>query len=288
MSFPNIPNITPLISVTTEQSIPLLLSSIALEELSLAHITNAEAEKLQFVLGTLPTNGITFTPAEVSLSDLLTLDASVQRTLRDVIKKEMLLEFKFENVLDLIGTLPEACTPTTGATFSNTQAITNIDLVPGTNPYPSNIVVSGLQGTITDVTVTIHNFVDPGSGPPGPGHLDLLVVAPDGVTSVLIVGNPGNGAAATTPVTFTISDNAATQIPSNGPIPNGTFLPTVTDNSNTFPAPAPGPAPYPASLSNFNGLNPNGTWSLYAIDQFGGHGMAINGGWSLTISTTCP
>ena len=101
MSIPNIPNMTPLISITTEQTIPLLLASIALEELALAHIMNAEAEKLQFVLGTLDTD-VTFTPAEVSLEDLLDVNTSVQRTLRDVIKKEMLLEFKFENVLDLI------------------------------------------------------------------------------------------------------------------------------------------------------------------------------------------
>lgn len=105
MSFPIIPNITPLLSVTVGQTVPLLLSSIALEELALAHIMNAEAEKLQFVLGTLETD-ITFTPAEVSLADLLEVNSSVQRTLRDVIKKEMLLEFKFENILDLIGTLP--------------------------------------------------------------------------------------------------------------------------------------------------------------------------------------
>ena len=108
LSFPNIPNITPAISITTEQTIPLLLSSIALEELALAHIINAEAEKLQFVLGTLPT-GTELSPAVVSLAELFAVDSSVQRTLRDVIKKEMLLEFKFENVLDLIGTLP--CQP---------------------------------------------------------------------------------------------------------------------------------------------------------------------------------
>lgn len=101
MSYPNIPNITPLISITTEQTIPLLLSSIALEELALAHIMNAEAEKLQLVLGTLP-GGTSLTPAEVSLDDLLAVNRSVQQTLRDVIKKEMLLEFKFENILELI------------------------------------------------------------------------------------------------------------------------------------------------------------------------------------------
>lgn len=106
MAFPNIPNITPLISVSTGQTVPLLLSSIALEELALSHIINAEAEKLQFVLGTLDDTGVTFSAAEISVGDLLEVNASVRRTLRDVIKKEMLLEFKFENILDLIGTLP--------------------------------------------------------------------------------------------------------------------------------------------------------------------------------------
>ncbi|MFF2291081.1 hypothetical protein [Peribacillus butanolivorans] len=112
MSFPNIPNITPTISITTAQTVPLLLSSIALEELALAHIINAEAEKLQFVLGTLPT-GTTLSPAVVSVPNLLAVDASVQRTLRDVIKKEILLEFKFENVLDLLTTIPPTPPPPT-------------------------------------------------------------------------------------------------------------------------------------------------------------------------------
>lgn len=98
MSFPNIPNITPLISVTVGQTIPLLLSSIALEELALAHIMNAEAEKIQFTLGTLET-GVTLSPAEVSLADILEVNSNVQRTLRDVIKKEMLLIPKKMEVL---------------------------------------------------------------------------------------------------------------------------------------------------------------------------------------------
>ncbi|MFF2291121.1 hypothetical protein [Peribacillus butanolivorans] len=92
------------INSAIERTIPLLLSSIALEELALAHIINAEAEKIQFVLGTLE-GGRTLSPPEVTISNLLAIDSSVQRTLRDVIKKEMLLEFKFENVLDLLTTL---------------------------------------------------------------------------------------------------------------------------------------------------------------------------------------
>ncbi|MFD2672685.1 hypothetical protein [Marinicrinis sediminis] len=106
MSMPTIPNITPTISVTVGQTIPLLLSSIALEELALAHIMNAEAEKIQFVLGTLTPTTSTLTPSAVTISNLLLVDQSVRRTLQNVIKKEMLLQFKFENVLDLIQVTP--------------------------------------------------------------------------------------------------------------------------------------------------------------------------------------
>ncbi|WP_340024819.1 hypothetical protein MHI24_06755 [Paenibacillus sp. FSL K6-1096] len=53
MSNPNIPNISPTVTLTRDDVINLLLSSIAMEELALAHIINAEGEKIQFVLGTL-------------------------------------------------------------------------------------------------------------------------------------------------------------------------------------------------------------------------------------------
>lgn len=100
MSQANIPNITPTISVTTAQVIPVLLSSIALEELALAHLVNAEAEKIQFVLGTLETGNV-LSPSTITISNLLTINQSVSQTLKDVIKKEMLLQFKLENVLKI-------------------------------------------------------------------------------------------------------------------------------------------------------------------------------------------
>jgi len=54
MSQANIPNMTPNISLSREDAINLILASIAMEEMSLSHILNAEGEKLQYVLGTLP------------------------------------------------------------------------------------------------------------------------------------------------------------------------------------------------------------------------------------------
>ncbi|MEW9139372.1 hypothetical protein ACQGSH_23130 [Bacillus wiedmannii] len=103
MSQANIPNITPTISITAGQSISLILASIALEELALAHIINSEAEKIQFLLGTLDTG---VTPPPTTLPDLLTLNNSVRQTLQTVVKQEMLLQFKLENVLDLVSVTP--------------------------------------------------------------------------------------------------------------------------------------------------------------------------------------
>lgn len=93
MGMPTIPDIKPKIEISFEETIKLLLASVALEELSLAHIMNAEAEKIQEVVKC---------PGCNKLHDLVCIDKSVERVLRDVIKKEILLEFKFENILELI------------------------------------------------------------------------------------------------------------------------------------------------------------------------------------------
>ncbi|WP_020616847.1 hypothetical protein [Paenibacillus daejeonensis] len=100
MSQANIPNITPTITVTREQSATMLLSSIALEEMALAHIMNAEAEKIQYVLGTLHSS--TTPPSSVSISQLLEVNKTVRLTLQDVVLKEVLLQIKFANVLELL------------------------------------------------------------------------------------------------------------------------------------------------------------------------------------------
>ncbi|MCE7791877.1 hypothetical protein K8O68_05515 [Salipaludibacillus sp. CUR1] len=92
MGMPEIPDLKPKIDLDREDVINLLLVSIALEELSLAHIMNAEGEKIQKVIGN----------KHATIDDLFDINRSVERTLRNVIKKEMLLQFKLEDTIDLI------------------------------------------------------------------------------------------------------------------------------------------------------------------------------------------
>jgi hypothetical protein len=99
MIFPNFPeNINPSEELDKEQVVLLHLTSIAFEELGLAHIINAEAEKLQFALGTLNDSD----PVVKDLDDLLDINRSVERVLRTVIKKEMILQFKLDDVIDFL------------------------------------------------------------------------------------------------------------------------------------------------------------------------------------------
>jgi len=97
MSFPNIPNVTPNISVDRDDVINLLLASIAFEELGLAHIINAEGEKIQFSLGTLPGS-----PRHRSLEEILKVNENVQDTISTIIKKELILDSKLKHVIDII------------------------------------------------------------------------------------------------------------------------------------------------------------------------------------------
>jgi|GEM_PF-1517772 len=97
MSMPKIPNMDANINIDREGAINLIISSIAMEELALAHILNAEGEKLQYVLGTLEGQD----PGEVTMCDIMAVNRSIQKTIRDITKTEMLLQFKLEDAIEL-------------------------------------------------------------------------------------------------------------------------------------------------------------------------------------------
>lgn len=108
MSTPNLPNITPSVSLTRDDAVNLIFSSIAMEELGLAHIINAEGEKIQYTLGTLP--GLSGPPATVA--QLLQVNNNVRSMLNTTSMLEMILDSKLDTAADL----PVAVIGATGPT----------------------------------------------------------------------------------------------------------------------------------------------------------------------------
>ena len=110
MSLPTFPPIEPPLS--REGSINEIISSIAAEELSLSHILNAEGEKLQYVLGTLP--GL---ETAAALDEVMQVNQSVQETLSSVMEQQMMLTGKLASAMSApILPGPTGATGATGAT----------------------------------------------------------------------------------------------------------------------------------------------------------------------------
>ncbi len=175
-----------------------------------------------------------------------------------------------------------------GATNNTTQTFANgaAILIPGTGtsgpaaPYPSTINVAGVVGNVSKVTVTLKNM-----NHTFPDDIDVLLVGPGG-QKILIMSDAG-GSADLVNNTYTFDDGAAATLADGALSASGTYKPSNFGTGDTFPAPAPvGPYPDPQLLSVFNGVNPNGTWSLFIVDDVGGDVGNVNLGWELNITTS--
>jgi hypothetical protein len=183
----------------------------------------------------------------------------------------------------LSGLLFFACNVTAQVVYSNTDTIFISEEPPVPvlgKPYPSAINVSGVKGIVSNVTVTLygfqHNF---------PDAVDLLLVAPDGTNTVLM--SDVGGAADINGIDITLDDAAPNSLPDRLTFSSGTYKPTNIDSLDAWPSPAP-VASKTALLSSFNGVDPNGTWKLYAVSDLSGTYGMISGGWSLTLTIIRP
>lgn len=116
MSLPNIPNINPEITLEIEDSIKLLLSSIAMQEIGLSHIVNAEGENLQCIIkrveadfaacenGNLCSEECTGKCSYDKIQGseiLLKFNDSINETIKNVFRSQSLLQLKLEDVKEL-------------------------------------------------------------------------------------------------------------------------------------------------------------------------------------------
>ncbi len=171
-------------------------------------------------------------------------------------------------------------------TFSNSSPIeipstTAPNQVGLASPYPSSVDVSGMAGAVTKVTLAFNALTHSSVN-----DVDALLVAPTGANLVVMsdVGNP-MGLNTATNANLTFDDAAAGVVPS-GAVPTGSYKPTNGDDGlpDVFPS-APTPSAQTTLGGAFTGINPNGSWKLYVVDDTTGDVGVMAGGWTLTITT---
>ncbi len=160
--------------------------------------------------------------------------------------------------------------------FTNATAISIPDHG-GATPYPATINVSGLAGTVSKVTVGINGLTHA-----FPDDVDVLLVGPAG--QKLIVMSDTGGGHPVTNVTVTLDDAAGSPLPDSTQIASGAYQPADYESGDPFVPPAPAGAAGGA-LSVFNDTDPNGSWSLYVLDDAIGDAGMIGQGWTLTLTT---
>ncbi len=139
-------------------------------------------------------------------------------------------------------------------------------------PYPSTISVSGMNGSVSRVTVTLHDLQHTYLS-----DIDILLLGPQGQSVLLLADVGGNASIAGIDLTF--DDSAGSML--TLPVASGTYLPT-NNGSTAFPEPAP-PSPYGSRMDTLNGSNPNGEWKLLLHDDTGLDAGRLDGGWSIHI-----
>jgi serine/threonine protein kinase len=161
---------------------------------------------------------------------------------------------------------------------SNTQLIQ----IPGegqADPYPSPIEVEGLDGTISDLNVTLNGFTHV-----FPQDVEVLLVGPSRELHVLLLGQSGgdepvNGLDVTFDDEAPAIDEEATAPEDGSSITIGpSFVDPFGFADKGGRAPSP---PHDTALSVFDGRDPNGTWELYVLDPSEGASGVITEGWTL-------
>ena len=183
-------------------------------------------------------------------------------------------------VTNSLGTVAFVFNPPSTSVWSNTSPLTIPDHGIAT-PYPSTIAVSNLLGVVTKATVTLnrltHSF---------PHDVSALLVSPAGA-NVLLMSHAGGGHSLTNPITLTFDDAVTNALPNSDQLASGTNRPSTYPGTVAFPTPAPAGS-YGSILAAVAGRDPNGTWSLYVLDDAVGDAGYIAGGWSLGLATASP
>jgi len=167
-------------------------------------------------------------------------------------------------------------------TSVNAAPIANVATNPVALPYPSTITLGpGLIGGVYRASVTLNGF-----NASNPSDVSMVLQSPSGPSVLLLAAAGGTNPVSNLTLTFADTNSLAPQNTALGP--NGSsvaYHPTsYVGQNNALPTNAPVP-PYLDRMAAFNGVNPNGTWKLFVVDNTTGQTVGISNGWSLTLST---
>lgn len=161
-----------------------------------------------------------------------------------------------------------------------------IAITDNTMSTPSTIEVSGFESEIQDINVRLNVYSHA-----QPADVDVLLVGPQGQTAMIMSDVAGASRAENDSII--LDDQAETSLPKQDDLTSGKFKPTnyeYTSQPDKFPPHPriPSPLPSNSALSIFNGTDPNGTWTLFVIDQdddAANYSGSIAGGWQLDITS---
>lgn len=210
MSMPSFPTISP--PLTRQDVLNRVIASIAYEEAGLSHIINAEGEKLQFILGTLP--GLCGGAA--TISDVLAANTSVQQMLDSIIENQVLLDGKLASVLNSPA-YPgvTGATGATGATGPDTGATGATGTTGATGPTGST-GDTGLTGVIGAVGINGTIGATGGTGAAGSTG-PVGSVGPTGATGATGITGATGATGSTGPTGPTGNPGSIGPTGSNGP-----------------------------------------------------------------------
>lgn len=170
MSLPSFPSISP--PITRGDAINQIISSIAFEELGMSHIINAEGEKIQFTIGTLP--GLT--GGNATYEDVLSVNDSVKDVLNTSLENHMILYSKMLSAVNapVIPGVTGATGPT-GPTGPVTGATGAVGATGATGPTGADGLIgsigpngdTGPTGAIGEIGATGATGTTGATGPTG-------------------------------------------------------------------------------------------------------------------------
>lgn len=117
MSFPNIPDINPYINIKFEDAINLLLTSVAMEEMSVSKLIEAETQKKIYVTDDCKHR-------YHALNDRIKINKSVDETIKNLIKLQMLLQFKLAEIKEILSATSTTTTTTSTSTTTTSTTLT--------------------------------------------------------------------------------------------------------------------------------------------------------------------